>query len=203
MVRSVSSARPRNNKLVVLVCLTLFGGMVGLSFAAVPLYRMFCQVTGLAGTTQRADSGSDHLGENMMKVEFDASLSRGMPWQFKPEQRSIQVRTGETSLAYFKAVNPTARTVTGTATFNVTPLKAGQYFVKIECFCFTKQTLKPGETAHMPVQFYVDPAIEQDPNADEVRTITLSYTFYEAPPEEGGQDVKVSAAEDDGAPMRE
>lgn len=203
MVISVSRDSARRNTPVVLLCLVLFGGMVGMSFAAVPLYDLFCRVTGFAGTTQQAERDADHLGENMMKIEFDSSLARGMPWDFEPVQRSMTVQTGETALAYFRATNPTARTITGTASFNVTPLKVGQYFVKMECFCFTEQTLKPGESVEMPVQYYVDPAIEQDPNADEVRTITLSYTFFEAPPKEGRQDVRVGAVQDDGAARRE
>ncbi|PJK30766.1 cytochrome c oxidase assembly protein [Minwuia thermotolerans] len=203
MGMSVSSASGRSNGRVVVVCLAMVAGMVGLSYAAVPLYDLFCRVTGFAGTTQQAEAGSEMLGETTMKVEFDSTLARGMPWTFRPVQRSMTVRTGETGLAFYRATNPTDRTITGTASFNVAPLKAGQYFVKIECFCFTEQTLAPGESADMPVQFYVDPAIEQDPNADEVRTITLSYTFFEAKPAKGEPDSRVSAAGGDGAARRE
>lgn len=141
---SVSSASGRSNGRIVVVCLAMVAGMAGLSYAAVPLYDLFCRVTGFAGTTQQAEAGSDMLGETTMKVEFDSTLARGMPWSFEPVQRNMTVRTGETGLAFYRATNPTDRTITGTASFNVAPLKAGQYFVKIECFCFTEQTLAPG-----------------------------------------------------------
>jgi cytochrome c oxidase assembly protein subunit 11 len=190
------------NRRIVLSCVAVLALMTGLSFAAVPLYDLFCRVTGYGGTTQQADSASETVGETVMTVAFDASLARGMPWSFRPLQRSVEIRTGETGLAFYRATNTGDRPVTGTATFNVTPQKAGYYFTKIECFCFTEQVLMPGESVDMPVQFYVDPEIERDPNADEVRTITLSYTFFEAKSDEGAREVEVSAV-DDGATVRE
>lgn len=161
--------------------LTLFGvvaGMVGLSFASVPLYRIFCQVTGFGGTTQVGEAVSEgKVGDRVVKVRFD-SMTNGLPWRFFPEQREVSVRVGESRLAFYRAENIADYPVSGTATFNVTPLKAGQYFVKIECFCFTEQRLTPGESVDMPVTFYVDPSIENDPNMADVSTITLSYTFF-------------------------
>ena len=151
--------------------------MVGMSFAAVPLYDLFCRVTGFAGTTQVADAGSDVVLDRTIKVRFDAS-TMDMPWQFRPVQREMTVRLGETALAFYEAHNPTDEPVTGTASFNVTPYSTGGYFAKIECFCFTEQTLQPGETVQMPVTFYVDPEIVDDREAGRVPVITLSYTFY-------------------------
>lgn len=151
--------------------------MTGLAWASVPLYRLFCQVTGLNGTTQRglqAPGGVDH----QIRVDFDTNVSPGMPWRFRPENPSDTVDIGARDMAFFLATNTSDHPVTGTATFNVTPAQAGKYFTKIQCFCFTQQTLNPGETARMPVIFYVDPKIMSDPDARDVETITLSYTFY-------------------------
>lgn len=188
------SAERRHRRLA-LACVGVVAVMVGMSFAAVPLYDLFCRVTGYGGTTQRADAGSELLGTRDVKVEFDASVARDMPWHFKPLQRSITLRTGESGLIFYRASNPTDRRIVGTATFNVTPAKAGLYFVKTECFCFTEQVLEPGQSIDMPVQFYVDPRIEEDPNTKEVKAITLSYTFFEKPAEQAGSSVRVSAAE--------
>lgn len=156
-------------------------GMVGLAFAAVPLYTLFCQVTGYGGTSQVAAEAPGAVSERLITVQFDASVAKGMPWRFKPVQRQLKVRLGEEALAYYRATNPLGRTVAGTATYNVTPHKAGPYFSKIECFCFTEQVLEPGKSIDMPVSFFVDPDILKDPNLDDVRTITLSYTFFEKP----------------------
>ncbi len=153
--------------------------MVGLSFAAVPLYQIFCQVTGFGGTPLRADAGSERILDETITVSFDASIESGMPWTFKPVQKNMDIRIGETGLAFYTAHNPTDRPVAGTAVFNVTPFKIGPYFVKIDCFCFTEQVLKPGETVDMPVTFYVDPEIRDDRGTEEVKGLTLSYTFYE------------------------
>lgn len=152
--------------------------MICLSFAAVPLYRAFCQVTGFDGTTQRAEKAADRVLERKVTIRFDATVSEGLPWRFKPVQVDEVLHVGETGLAYFKAENLTDHAVTGRASFNVQPSKAGIYFKKIECFCFTEQTLKPGESVDMPVTFFVDPAIADDPNLDDVQTITLAYTFF-------------------------
>ncbi|WP_323007955.1 cytochrome c oxidase assembly protein [Pseudorhodobacter sp.] len=159
--------------------------MVSLSFAAVPFYDWFCRVTGFAGTTSVAEQGSDTILERTMKIRFDASLERGMPWDFKPMQRTMDVRIGETGLAFYEAYNPADHPVAGQASYNVTPDTAGGYFTKIACFCFTMQVLQPGERVQMPVTFFVDPEIVKDREGKFVREITLSYTFHEAdlPPE--------------------
>lgn len=133
----------RRNRRLVLACLGMVGLMLGASYAAVPLYDLFCRVTGYGGTTQQAEAASDHLGERMVTVQFDANVARDMPWDFRPAQRELKVRTGETAIAFYRATNNTDRTVVGTATFNVTPLKVGYYFNKIDCFCFTEQVLEP------------------------------------------------------------
>ncbi|MHC8510399.1 MAG: cytochrome c oxidase assembly protein [Rhodospirillales bacterium] len=168
-----------------LVLFGLAGGMVGLSFASVPLYKWFCQVTGYAGTPRTDDiaaaPGADAAAAPVT-VTFDANTN-GIAWSFEPVQASMTVRPGEQTLAFYRAHNLSDKTVTGTATFNVSPAKAGPYFAKIDCFCFTEQTLGPGESADMPVSFFVDPEMLEDPSTHEVRTLTLSYTFYETEPE--------------------
>jgi cytochrome c oxidase assembly protein subunit 11 len=153
-------------------------GMVGLSFAAVPLYRMFCQVTGYGGTTQRAETAPGAIGERVITVRFNADVDPNLPWQFEPEQTAVSVRVGEQGLAFFKATNLSKQAIVGQALFNVTPLKAGLYFDKVQCFCFSAQRLEPGQTAELPVTFFVDPGIVKDRNLDDVQTITLSYTFF-------------------------
>ena len=175
--RPVSSKRNARTALV-LTC--VFASMVGLSFAAVPLYRLFCQVTGFGGTTQIAEVAPDVV-EETMKVRFNADRSPDLPWAFKPKQIEVEVKVGERAMAYYTAENLSETAVSGTATFNVTPLKAGKYFSKIACFCFTEQTLAPGERVDMPVDYFVDPAILDDPNMADVTTITLSYTFFPMP----------------------
>ena len=158
-------------------------GMVGMSYAAVPLYDLFCRVTGFGGTTQIASERSNIVSDRRVKVRFDA-MTTNIDWAFQPIQRQIELKVGENALAFYRATNRTSESLTGTATFNVTPLKVGAYFSKVECFCFTEQTLGPGETIEMPVAFYVDPAIDEDPNLKDVKTITLSYTFYPTEPTE-------------------
>ncbi|OUR77717.1 cytochrome c oxidase assembly protein [Alphaproteobacteria bacterium 46_93_T64] len=153
-------------------------GMVGLSFASVPLYDLFCRVTGYGGTTQRAETASDEILDRKITIDFDANTGRNMPWKFKAVERKISIKIGQTGIAYYEAFNPTDKVITGTAAFNVSPQKVGQYFTKIDCFCFTEQTLQPGERVDMPVTFYVDPEIDRDINTREVETITLSYTFF-------------------------
>jgi len=172
-------------------------GMVGLSFAAVPLYRLYCQVTGFAGTTQRADAAPGAVLARRMLVRFDANVSDDLAWRFKPVVNTMEPRIGEQTLAFFEAENLTDHAITGTATFNVTPEIAGGFFSKIECFCFTEQTLKPGEKVQMPVTFYIDPEIVNDPDAGRLQNITLSYTFFplEDDADEGGTTVgKVEGA---------
>ena len=153
--------------------------MVGLAFASVPLYRLFCQVTGFAGTTQRAarDASPGPVGK-MISVRFDANTASSLPWSFEPEEHVQRIAIGARDMAFYNARNLSDRPVTGTATFNVTPVQAGQYFTKIQCFCFTEQTLRPGEDIRMPVVFFVDPKILDDPDAAKISEITLSYTFY-------------------------
>ena len=158
--------------------------MVSLSFAAVPFYRWFCQVTGFGGTTSVGVASGEVL-DDVVTVRFDASLEAGMPWTFRPEQVEMKIRIGETGLAFYEAHNPTDHVVAGTAAFNVMPDAAGGYFTKIACFCFTEQVLQPGQTLQMPVTFFVDPAMMDDDEGRFVHEITLSYTFYEtALPEE-------------------
>jgi cytochrome c oxidase assembly protein subunit 11 len=142
--------------------------MLGMAFAAVPLYRIFCQMTGYAGTTQRAVKGSETVLDRTVTVKFDATVGPGLAWKFEPVQRQLDVKFGDTS----------AKPITGTATFNVTPDQAGVYFNKLECFCFTEQRLEPGESIDMPVSFFVDPAMVQDKDAAHIGQITLSYTFF-------------------------
>jgi cytochrome c oxidase assembly protein subunit 11 len=153
-------------------------GMVGLSFGAVPLYQLFCQVTGFGGTTQVAEEAPVTIGERVVTVRFNADIARDLPWHFKPEQLEIKVRVGEMAMAFYNAVNRSDRALVGTSTFNVTPVKAGAYFNKIDCFCFEEQTLAPGERAEFPVSFFVDPDIVEDRRLNDVTTITLSYTFF-------------------------
>ncbi len=155
--------------------------MASLSFAAVPFYDWFCRVTGFGGTTGVADSGSDVILDRTIRVRFDASLEAGMPWTFKAVEPVMELRIGETGLAFYEAHNPTNRPVAGTASYNVFPYSAGGYFIKIACFCFQEQILQPGETVLMPVTFYVDPTLVDDPEAQFVNEITLSYTFHETP----------------------
>lgn len=166
-----------NTRIALIVTLVVLG-MVGLSFAAVPLYDTFCRVTGWGGTTQRAEIAPGTVLDRKITVRFDATVSEGLPWHFKPEQVSQTLRIGETGLAYYEATNNADYPVVGTATFNVQPAKAGLYFMKVECFCFTEQVLQPGETMSMPVTYFIDPELTLEERLDEVREITLSYTFY-------------------------
>ncbi|WP_342070107.1 cytochrome c oxidase assembly protein [Yoonia algicola] len=153
--------------------------MGGLAWASVPFYDWFCRVTGFGGATNVAETGSDVILDETIKVRFDASLERDMPWTFKPEVREMEIRIGETGLAFYEAHNPLDVPIAGQAAYNVTPYEAGAFFDKIECFCFTEQVLMPGETVMMPVSFFVDPAIVDDREGQYVHTITLSYTFYQ------------------------
>ncbi len=154
-------------------------GMVGLTAASVPLYRLFCQVTGYGGTTRQvvADAMPDVV-DRTIKIRFDAGIGDDLPWRFSPVEREIEIKIGEERLAFFRAENKADYPVVGSATFNVTPFKAGPYFDKIACFCFNEQTLQPGESVDMPVSFFVDPAILDDLNTKNLQTITLSYTFF-------------------------
>jgi cytochrome c oxidase assembly protein subunit 11 len=152
--------------------------MLGLAFAAVPLYQLFCQVTGIGGTTQQADAAPGEMAGASIGVRFDANISPTLPWKFEPEQETVRIRPGGRTVVHYRATNYTARPTTGQAVFNVTPVQAGKYFSKIECFCFTEQTLKGGESVRMPVVFFVDPKLREDPTTRGIDEITLSYTFY-------------------------
>ena len=180
------SRQPRNsnNRRTALALFAVVGGMVGLSYASVPLYQLFCQVTGYGGTTQVSDATAKAVPAAMqgktVTIAFDANVARDLNWNFRPEQRRVTLHAGEQALAFYSAKNEESTPVTGTASFNVTPHKAGIYFTKIDCFCFTEQTLQPGQQVDMPVQFYVDPEFFTDPNTKDVREIVLSYTFHRA-----------------------
>jgi len=158
--------------------LALIGAfMLGLAFAAVPLYRMFCEATGFNGTTQRADHAPGAVA-GQVKVQFDANVHPGLPWRFEPEQTSVEVAPGAQTKIFYRAQNLSARAIVGQAVYNVSPDTVGKYFKKIQCFCFSEQTLQPGQKVDMPVVFFVDPKIKQDPDTKDVHEITLSYTFY-------------------------
>ncbi len=156
-------------------------GMLGMGYAAVPLYEIFCRVTGFGGTTQRVDAATAASVQTVaheMSVRFDSNVNSALPWTFKPEQTVDRVNVGQRDMAIYLAANDGSEPVVGTATFNVTPVQAGKYFHKVQCFCFTEQLLNPGESMRMPVLYYVDPAILDDPETRDIKEITLSYTFY-------------------------
>ncbi len=159
-------------------CLAFFGGMIGMSYAAVPLYQIFCQVTGYNGTTRRAAQASDVILDQKVSVHFDTNVGSGLPWTFEPDQRDTTLRIGETVEVRFRARNNSAEAWTGRAAYNVSPHYAGSFFNKLECFCFTDMTLKPGEEIDMPVVFFVDPDIVNQPEFVGLKQLTLSYTFY-------------------------
>ena len=162
-----------------LLALTAFA-MLGLGFASKPLYDTFCKITGYGGTTQQAEVNTSELLDRDMRVSFDSNVSADLPWSFKPDVPYVDVKVGQSTLAYYKVTNTSDRPVTGVATFNVTPIKAAPYFTKTECFCFTEQTLQPGQTVDFPVIFFVDSLIDDEKRNDDVRDITLSYTFFES-----------------------
>lgn len=171
----------RSNAKTAFLAAGLAVSMVGVGFAAVPLYRIFCQVTGFGGTTMRVDAAQAATvvaTQKSIVIRFDANHSGDLPWEFKPERPTDTVSIGAKDMSIFLAKNLSNESVTGTATFNVTPELAGKYFNKIQCFCFTEQTLKPGEQVRMPVLYYVDPQIMTDPDTKDIEEITLSYTFY-------------------------
>lgn len=176
---SVEPAKnPTGNKRVVGICVAVTLGMLGMSYAAVPLYEIFCQVTGYAGTTQRAEDTSGKVLQRKITVRFDSNISSELDWEFGPKQREITLPIGEKSQAFYVAKNLSNSTTYGTATFNVSPGAAGIYFNKIDCFCFTEQKLTPGQSVDMPVVFFIDPDIVNDPLMKDATTITLSYTFF-------------------------
>ena len=172
------TGEPTKNRSVVFKLVLLASFMLGLSFASVPLYDWFCRVTGWGGVTNVASGPSDMILDQTVKIRFDGTLERGMPWNFKPVVREMEINIGETGLAFYEAHNPTDKPIAGTASFNVYPYSTGSYFNKIACFCFEMQVLQPGETVQMPVTFFVDPDILSDKEAKYAKTITLSYTFH-------------------------
>jgi cytochrome c oxidase assembly protein subunit 11 len=176
----IRSPRRRRNGATALLLVSVVAGMTGMSFAAVPLYRLFCQATGLGGTTQRAEAPPTKAAAAVVTVRFDAETAPDLGWEFRPLQGMVTVHPGEEQKIFYRAVNKTTRPVTGTATYNVTPAKAGIYFDKLQCFCFSEQHLAAGESVDMGVVFFVDPDILTDPNTREVHTITLSYTMFRA-----------------------
>jgi cytochrome c oxidase assembly protein subunit 11 len=169
----------QRNRNVMMSLVGVVAGMIGLAYASVPLYDLFCRMTGFGGTPQRAEANNSIVGTRDMTVTFNSDLGAGMPWRFYPEVPKMAVRTGVTYKALFVAENPTDKVVTGSATFNVSPDVFGQYFVKVQCFCFDKQVLQPGERVEMPVVFFLDPKLEQDPYLDKLRDVTLAYTFFQ------------------------
>lgn len=176
--------RDRNLRtLAILVGVVAF--MTGLAYASVPLYRLFCQVTGYGGTPQRAETAPDSVSDRVVTVTFTADVAAGLDWRFRPEQKTLSLKVGENKLAFYSAENLEAVPVTGQATFNVSPDVFGPYFAKIECFCFQGQTLAPGQKVDMPVSFFIDPAILQDPELANINNVTLSYTFFRSAEQEG------------------
>ena len=174
--------RPLRRDLVIAACCGVFvAAMVGAAYASVPLYSLFCKVTGFAGTPLVSERAPDHVLGRSLTIRFDSNVTPGLPWKFVPEQNSIQLRIGEVATVHYKVINEAARTITAQASYNVTPPQVGAYFNKINCFCFTEQTMKPGETREMTVVFYVDPSIAKDRDQNDLNTITLSYTFYRLP----------------------
>jgi len=172
--------RDARRRLTALTMAGVAAGMLGLAFAAVPLYRLFCQATSYTGEPRRAAKAADRVLDRVIRVRFDANVDSSLPWSFTPDQNYIDVKIGETALAFFKATNDTATPVTGQAVFNVSPEISGRYFTKIECFCFKQQTLAAHASVEMPVTFFVDPKIVDDEDTNTIDEITLSYTFYRA-----------------------
>ncbi|KAJ4762662.1 Cytochrome c oxidase assembly protein ctaG [Rhynchospora pubera] len=179
--------RDRSSRKTLVYLVGLAAAMVGASYAAVPLYRRFCQATGYGGTVQRKESVEEKIARHArdgtttsreIVVQFNADVADGMPWKFTPTQREVRVKPGESALAFYTAENRSSAPITGVSTYNVTPMKAAVYFNKIQCFCFEEQTLLPGEQIDMPVFFYIDPEFETDPKMDGINNIILSYTFF-------------------------
>lgn len=176
--KPIGDKTERSNRVIATACLAFFVGMIGMAYAAVPLYQLFCQVTGYGGTTQRVEQYSDTILDREITIRFDANVASDLPWDFKPVQRDVKIRIGETAQISYTARNMFKAPARGRATFNVSPPTAGAYFNKVECFCFTDTELKPGETMDMPVVFFIDPEIVNVPELKNTETITLSYTFF-------------------------
>ena len=188
----------RRGIVIAVACAAFAAGMVGAAFASVPLYQLFCQVTGYGGTTQRADAAPTTISDKQVTVRFDGNVAPGLPWTFRPNQREVRIHLGEKTQVSFHAENKSDHAITGQALFNVTPDAAGLYFNKIACFCFSSQTLQPGEKVEMPIVFYVDPDMADSEELKNLLAITLSYTFFPvddpapvaAAPEAGGEAAK-------------
>jgi cytochrome c oxidase assembly protein subunit 11 len=179
-------------------CLAVVVGMVGASYAAVPLYNLFCRTTGFGGTPNRALAAPETVADRIMTVRFDTNVDPALPWTFLPEERQVQVKVGEDRLVLFRAVNNSDEAIVGHASFNVSPDRAGRYFSKIQCFCFTEQRLEPGQSVEMPVSFFVAPEILKDRNSDSIHDIILSYTFYPAANQKTGKTASLSKARQGG-----
>lgn len=173
-----AAAMQHRHKRVALIVVAVVVGMVGMAYAAVPLYSLFCRATGYGGTPQIVDRPSDTRGNRVMTVRFDSNVSSDLPWTFEPDVPSIKLRTGETATVFFKVHNRSQKATSGLASYNVAPDQAGLFFNKISCFCFSEQHLEPGETMEMPVVFYLDPALETDDIMKNTESVTLSYTFF-------------------------
>jgi cytochrome c oxidase assembly protein subunit 11 len=187
--------RARRSRFIVISLVGLVIAMGGLAFASVPLYRVFCQVTGFGGVTQRAEVAPAAVAGKTMTVRFNSDTSADLPWTFQPLQREMTLEIGATGLAVYRVTNNSNERIVGQATFNVTPYDVGYYFTKLECFCFQEQVLEPGQSAELPVTFFIDPSILEDAEAKDIHTVTLSYTFFRAPDQDGTQQ-KVSDAAD-------
>lgn len=171
----------RRNRRTMTSLFVVVAGMIGLSFASVPLYDLFCRVTGYGGTTQVASAFPTQVLERTMRISFDAQAHKDLPWSFTPDVREVEVKIGQSGLVTFSATNTSDHAIVGTAVYNVTPAKLGKYFHKVQCFCFQEQVIEPGKTVHFPVYFFVDPALAEDRSMDDVTAVTLSYTFFKAP----------------------
>ncbi|SMF77546.1 cytochrome c oxidase assembly protein subunit 11 [Azospirillum oryzae] len=191
----------RRNRLILGTLFGMVAGMIGLTYASVPLYTLFCSVTGFGGTTQRAEQAAARVVDRKVTIRFNADTNSALPWSFKPEQKELVLKLGETGFAAYRAENRAGKPTVGTAVYNVTPEKAGAYFNKIQCFCFDEQILEPGQVVDMPVTFFVDPSMADDPNMDDVTTITLSYTFFRAKDSEAklAQHTAAATSSDAGA----
>jgi cytochrome c oxidase assembly protein subunit 11 len=195
--------RRTSSTLIATALAAVVAGMVGLSFAAVPLYRMFCAATGYGGTPRIGPARSTFVSDRTITVRFNADTNPGLPWAFAPEQRQVTLRLGEEQVAFYAARNEAAQPVTGIALYNVTPDKVGRYFHKTACFCFNQQTLAPGQSMQFPVSFWVDPAMANDPGTAEVTVITLSYTFFHSLTDAARSGALATAGPHVGAPGRE
>jgi cytochrome c oxidase assembly protein subunit 11 len=198
----VPTSSGRRNLRLALICVAVFVGMTGVAFASVPFYKAFCQLTGFDGTPQRADAAPKKALDRTVTVRFDANVRGGLPWTFTPSQVTQEVRIGAQTLAHYKVTNTGKTAVTGQAVFNVVPEQAGIHFTKIECFCFSEQTVQPGETVEYPVIYFIDPAFATDPDTRVTPEITLSYTFFPAEPSAPAKTVAAKPSQGLGEPPR-